>query len=271
MNDHPVIRAFPDRPIALAPDRAGTRRRRLQLIGVVLLFVPLIWFGYSTLHARALRADLKARGVQAEMVSAEGSCLSRRNITGNTPSGCNLDIRYRTQEGGAERTAKVYLPGAAPLVFAPSVLYDPQDPSRVMTRADVDRGDPFMNLAVPLAAFTIIPILALLIWLATGNGRLKQAAAAPRPGIVPIQRATRDKRNRLEVFFPNPAGGPDGRALFASGGPLLVTPPAGETDGRQWALALLTAKGWPLLLDQDLARLDLTPDERETILRAARS
>jgi hypothetical protein len=270
MNAHPIVHAFPDRAIALAPDPAATKRRRLQLAGVLLLFVPLIWFGYSTLHTRALRADLRTRGVPAEVLSAEGSCLSRRGITGDSPRGCNLDIRYRTRDGGAERTASVYLPGAAPLVFAPPVLYDPEDPGRVMTKADVERGDPFMNLAVPLAAFTLIPLVALLVWFATGDGQLKRAAAAPRPTIVPVLRATRDKQGRLAIVFPRPGGGPDGRALFATGEPLLVTPPAGAPAGSQWAAALLTAKDWPILLDQDLARLDLTPDERDAILRAAR-
>ena len=190
MNDHPVLHAFPRRPIALVRDPARARRRLVLLIGVLLLFVPLIWFAGSTIHTRALRADLRARGVPAEVIDAQGSCYSRRNISGDTPRGCNLDIRYRTQEGGAERSAKVYLPGAAPLVFAPPVLYDPQDPARVMTKADVDRGDPFMNLAVPFVLFTLLPLVALLVWFATGDGKLRKAAAAPRPGIVPILRAT---------------------------------------------------------------------------------
>lgn len=272
MNDHPVLHAFPGRPIALVRDPAKTRRRAMLLVGAMLLFVPLIWFGASTLHTRALRADLRARGLPAEVLNAQGDCYSRRNVTGDTPRGCNFDIRYRTRDGGPERTAKVYLPGAAPLVFAPAVLYDPQDPSRVMTRADVDRGDPFMNLAVPIVLFTLMPLVALLVWLATGDAALRRAASAPRPGIVPILRVTRDARtNRLRVFFPRPGGGPDGAATFATGGPLLVTPPPAEGEGRQWALALLTDKGWPVLLDETLSRLDLTPDERGAILRAARS
>jgi len=271
MNDHPVLHAFPRRPIALVRDPARARRRLVLLIGALLLFVPLIWFAASTLHSRALRADLRARGVPAEVIDAQGNCYSRRSISGNTPRGCNLDIRYRTRADDAERSAKVYLPGAAPLVFAPPVLYDPQDPARVMTKADVDRGDPFMNLAVPFVLFTLLPLVALLVWFATGDGKLRKAAAAPRPGIVPILRATRDPRtNRLQLFFPRPGGGPDGAATFASGGPLLVTPPAGGAEGRQWALALLAEKDWPLLLDEGLSRLDLTPEERESILRAAR-
>lgn len=274
MNEHPVLHAFPGRPLAVVRDAAHRRRRLLMLIGALLLFAPLIWFAATTLQTRALRADLGQRGVAAEVLSAEGSCLSRRNITGDTPSGCNLDVRYRVrpEHGGGEREASVYLPGAAPLVFAPPVLYDPQDPGRVMTEADVQRGDPFMNLAVPIFFFSVIPVIALLIWFATGDGALKAAAARPRPGIVPVERAVRDpKSNRLDIWFPRPGGGPPGKAAFRTGGPLLVTPPAGAPAGQQWALALLGTKDWPILLDQDLKALDLTDAERAAIQAAARS
>lgn len=272
MSDAPVVRAFPRRPIVLAADPAAARRRMLLLVGALLLFLPLIWFGSSTLQERALRADLRARGVEAEVLTAEGSCLSRRGITGDTPSGCNLDIRYRVQDahGGGEREAEVYLPGAAPLVFAPPALYDPEDPERVMTRADVERGQPFMNVAVPIVLFTLLPLLALLAWAASGRGALKQAAADPRPAIVPIVRAARHAQtNRLDIWFQRPDGG-EGLRSYKSGGPLLVAPPPEATPGQQWVLALLTAKGWPILLDQELAELDLTDAERAAIWQAAR-
>lgn len=272
MSDTAAVRAFPRRAIALVANPAATRRRTLLLVGALLLFLPLIWFGYTTLQERALRADLRARGVEAEVLTADGSCLSRRGITGDTPRGCNLDIRYRVQDahGGGEREAEVYLPGAAPLVFAPPALYDPEDPDRIMTKADVERGAPFMNVAVPLVLLTLLPLFALLLWFATGRGALKQAAANPHPTIVPIVRAARHAQgNRLDIWFQRPDGG-EGLRSYKSGGPLLVAPPPEAPPGQQWALALLTPKGWPILLDQDLKELNLTDEERTTIWQAAR-
>jgi len=271
MSEHPILHAFPNRPIALVTDPAAQRRRRLALVGILLLFVPLIWFSAKTWQERTLRADLRERGVQAEVISAEGSCYARRTISGDQPKGCNLDIRYRAQGEDQERSASVYLPGRAPLVFAPPVLYDPEDPSRVMTQANVEGEQSIVNVAIPLAFFILIPAFALLAWLASGDRALRQAAAAPKPAIVPILRAARNPRNnRLEIWFERPADGKEGFAIFPTGTPLLVMPPPGSPPDRQWAAALLTPKGRPVLLDQELARLDLADGERAAILRAAR-
>jgi len=271
MSDVPVVQAFPKRPIALKVVAGDARRRKLMLVGALLLFLPLVWYGYSTLQRWSLRDDLRERGVKAEVLNAEGSCLSRRGISGDTPRGCDYDIRYavRPEHGGGEREASVYLPGAPPLVFAPSVLYDPQDPARVMTERAVQQDDRIVDIAIPTVLLTLLPLIALLVWFATGKGALRQAAAAPRPAIVAIERAVR-RQGRLDVWFRKPDGKGQGLRSFRRGGPLLVAPPAGAPPDQQWALALLAANGHPLLLDETLAELELTEVEREAIYRAAR-
>ncbi|RJF88147.1 hypothetical protein D3874_14910 [Oleomonas cavernae] len=271
MSDVPVVQAFPKRPIAIKVVAADVRRRRLMLVGALLLFLPLVWYGNSTLQRWSLRADLRERGVTAEVLNAEGSCLSRRGVSGDTPRGCDYDIRYavRPEHGGGEREASVYLPGAPPLVFAPSVLYDPQDPSRVMTERAVQQDDRIVDIAIPTALLTLMPLLALLVWFATGKGALVKAAAAPRPAIVAIERAVR-RQNRLEIWFRKPDGKGQGMRSFPKGGPLLVAPPPGAAPDKQWALALLNLSGYPILLDEELAELELTEAERGAIYRAAR-
>lgn len=271
MSDVPVIQAFPKRPIALKVVPGDAWRRRLMLIGALLLFLPLVWYGNSTLQRWSLRADLRERGVKAEVLNAEGSCLSRRTISGDTPRGCDYDIRYavRPEHGGGEREASVYLPGAPPLVFAPSVLYDPQDPDRVMTERAVQQDDRIVDIAIPTVLLTLMPLLALLVWFATGNGALKAAAAAPRPAIVAIDRAVR-RPNRLDIWFRKPDGKGQGLRSFKKGGPLLAAPPAGAPPDKQWALALLSLNGHPILLDEGLTELELTEAERAAIYLAAR-
>ena len=55
--------------------------------------------------------------------------------------------------------------------------------------------------------------------------------------------------------------------VFAKGKePLLLHPPAGAGSDNPWALAVLSPRGRPILLDSDLATLDLTAAERNAIL-----
>lgn len=271
MSDVPVIQAFPRRAIAVNAVPGEARRRLLMLIGALLLFLPIAWFTYSTVERVSLRADLRARGVSAEVLNAQGNCLSQRTISGDSPRGCNLDIRYavRPEHGGGEREASVYLPGEAPLVFAPAVLYDPQDPGRVMTERDVQRDESIVNIAIPGVFLTLLPLLALLLWFATGKRAFRQAAAEPRPAVVPIERAVR-RPDRLDVWFRRPDGKGQGLRSFRKGEPLLVAPPAGSPPDQQWALALLTRSGHPILIERELAELALTEEERAAIYRAAR-
>jgi hypothetical protein len=272
MNNAPVIQAFPRRPIGLIEKPGQARRRAIWLVVILLLFIAPLWYGYSVWQRTSLRADLAQRGVSADVVSAEGECLSRRQITGDSPRGCNFDVSYRVRDehGGGVRQAKLYLRGAAPAAFAPPVIYDPGDPNRAMFAPEVRDGERMMNVAVPIVLFTLVPALGLLGWFAGGRSALAQAAQAPNPTIVAIDRAVRDPRTgRLDIWFDRPDGNGQGLKPFPTGGPLLVAPPPGAAPERQYALALLNAKGWPLLLDQELGELDLTAEERAAVQRAA--
>ena len=268
----PVLDAFPRRPIALAVSDKDRASRRLWLIGALLLLLPLFYFGYTNWREASLRADLRARGVPAEVLNAEGSCLSRRTIGGDEPRGCDYEISYRlrAEEGGEVRQGSIYVPGSGPRVFAPSARYDPLDPGRIMADADIERDPPIMSLAVPLGLPLLLSGLAFLVWFAMGKRSLAKAASAPRPALVPVRRAAvREKTDVLEVWFERPDGS-EGKQGFPGHGPLYVRLPAGEADGRQFALALLGANGRAILLSEDLRELALEEGERAAIVAAAR-
>ena len=74
-------------------------------------------------------------------------------------------------------------------------------------------------------------------------------------------------QSTLQVFFHKPDGGKELVQIFAKDKePLLFHPPAGAASDNPWALALISPRGRPILLDRDLATLDLTEAERAAIL-----
>ena len=188
---------------------------------------------------------------------------SRRGIT----LGCTYQVRYRLrpEEGGGERQGTVYVPGSGPRIFAPPARYDPQHPDRIMSEADLARGEPFMNVAMPVGIFGLLSGLCLLVWFAIGKPTLRRAAAMPRPVLLPIIRtAQRPKTNIIDVTFERPGGG-EAMQGFANSLPFIV-----EDADRRFALALLGPKDRPVLLRNDLGELQLTDEERAAIFAAAR-
>jgi hypothetical protein len=270
MAEASVVEAFPRRALRLPHDPGRRRRRLLSLGGVLLLFLPTIWFGWKLLDDMAVRSDLRQRGVEATVLETEGECTSRRQISGDEPLGCNLEIVYevRPEHGGGERRADVWLDGDAPRVFAPPALYDPEDPSRVMFKPEVERDLGWDNMLGPLIP-AVLGVLALLLWIAGGKRGLARAGRDPRPAVVPIDRSAREG-NFHQVWFRAPGREKPVLDVFpANSGPLLVRPPAGAQEDESWALALLPEKGRPFLLDRDLARYDFSADERGAIWDAA--
>ncbi len=268
-----VIQAFPRRPIAPALTKEQANRRRLWLLAVIAIFLVAAYFGFRDWQRAALRDDLRARGVEAEVLEAEGSCLSRRQISGDQNLGCTYTIQYRLrpEHGGEVRSAEARLSERF-LVFAPPALYDPADPSRVMFKPEVERAPDHVSGTITWAVLILVPAAALLLWLATGRRALAAAARDPKPTVVAIDRAVRrTPSNQLEIWFERPEGGAPILNVFREGnGPLLVPPPADAPADRDYALALLTPKGRPILLDDRLAMVALSDEERAAVLQAAR-
>jgi hypothetical protein len=270
MDDAPVLAAFPRRPLRLVRTRDHVRKRLLGLGFVVLLAVPAAWFFYDVWRESGLRADLRERGVVAELLHSEGTCTSRRQISGDEPLGCNLTITYavRKEHGGSTRSADVWLDGARPRVFTPPPIYDPQAPDRVMLRSEIERDMRWGEVIGP-SILAVFPLLALLWWLATGSGALARAARNPDPVIVPVERFAR-RGTSLQVWFRAPDGGAPVRSEFPEGsGPLFVEPSGGSSFDRPHVLGLARPGKIPVLLDRDLARLDFTDEERRAVWRAA--
>lgn len=184
MSASPILDAFPRRPIALATTPGRRRGRIIGLVICLLLFGPSLYWGLIRWQEASLRADLRERGVPAAATGdAEGTCTSRRaRLSGNdTPQGCDFTISYtlRSEEGGGERQAKVHVAGRAP-IFTPQAVYDPQDPSRVMLRPEMERDPGFSESSTPFFLL-ILPLMGFTWWWFTGRRGLAKAAASPDP------------------------------------------------------------------------------------------
>ncbi len=190
MSASPVLDAFPRRPIGLVTTPQRRRGRIAGLLLCLVLFGPSLYWGIVRWNEASLRADLREHGVMAAYTgTGEGSCTSRRGrLTGeDTPRGCSFTITYtlRAEEGGGERQAEVYLHGRPP-ILTPSAWYDPQDPSRVMLRPEIDRDPSWSQRWAPFLLL-LLPLVGLLWWWFSGRGGLAKAAASPDPLIAPIE------------------------------------------------------------------------------------
>lgn len=268
-----VIDLFPRRPLALRADPARTRRRLLLLAATALLALPALYWGYRSAESAMLRADLKARGVRAaETMDAEGNCTSRRSRAGGgeSPIGCALNVTYRLrpEEGGAVMTAPVHLEGSAP-IFTPSAIYDPKDPSRVMLEPEMARAMTWSELLGPLFLL-LLPAATLLAFFGSSRRGLARAARNPDPVIVPVEKVIRQPRKTIVHTRAPGAAQPFADSFTAPELPLVVPGPAGAPAEQQWVLALKEPGGRHHVLDSRLAWLDLTDDERNRLLSAAR-
>ena len=265
-----IRQAFPTRPLG-RPDTPGRRKARLWVPLLTLLAaLPALYWTVTSWQVESLRRDLAARGVEAEILDSQGTCYGvRGRITRETSTtGCDLTIRYRLrgEHGGEVRTAEVRSNGEQPL-FAPPALYDPDDPSRVMLKPEVDAGISTQHVVIT-AILWLMPALVLLVGWALTRPGLARAARDPRPVLVPIVQAVQVGHGQLHVKFETPSGRQVTDA-FQNAMPFLVPAPAGEDPGRDWALALLGRNGRPYLLDSRLEYLDFTENERSAIRAAA--
>ncbi len=162
--------------------------------------------------------------------------------------------------------ADVWLDGRQP-IFTPPALYDPADPSRVMLKPEAERDLRWSEwIGVPFAL--AIPLAGLLLWLFGRKHQLEGAVGDPRPVTVPVEKMVR-RGALLEVWFREPAG-KERLQVFPQGKmPYLVNPPPDDGSDRPWALALLSPRGRPVLLDNELSELELSDEERRGLLGRA--
>ena len=270
MPNSPMLEAFPRRPLKPKIPPGYARKRLFGLVLVLLLILPSIYLFLKVAHEDSLRSDLRARGVDTQVLSSQGRCTSRRQISGDQPLGCNLEISYRPlrAHGGDVRTADVWLDGSAPRVFTPSAIYDPEDPSRVMLKPEVER-DAELDEFILAIVLLVLPAGALLLWFASGQRRLAGAARDPRPQLVPIERMVPSQH--WTEYWVRPEGSEEAvRTMLSSRQrPFLVQPPESDSAQHAWALVLLDRKDRPVMLDGELDLLDFTADEKEALRAAA--
>jgi len=268
-----VVEIFPRRPIRLAPSPRRRNGRILLLIVILLSALPAAYWGERAWSSAQLRSELRARGVHAdETMGADGECTSRRNRISNRsePIDCWFTVRYRlrAEEGGTVRQNPLHLEGDSP-IFTPPVIYDPQNPDRAMLQPEMDRDMTWSELIGPIGLL-LIPGMLLLAFFFTSRKGLAKAAASPEPIVVAIEKAIRQPG---KLYLHTRAPGADKPAVDtfpAPTMPLLVAPPRDAPGDQQWALALRSPKGRHYVLDSEIALLDLSPEERNAVLKAAR-
>jgi hypothetical protein len=163
-------------------------------------------------------------------------------------------------------TAPAHLDGRMP-IFTPPAFYDPRAPERVMLKPEMDRDLGWDETFGPYVLL-IIPAILLGLFFATSRRGLAAAARSPRPLAVAIEKVGRAP-NKYWVRFRAPGAAKSYVDTFKGTTPLLIRPPQGAPPGEEWALALVSPGGRPHLLDQQLAWLDLTDEERSAVLAAA--
>lgn len=263
-----LIDAFPRRPIGLSEKAKGAQTTKVLLVlaaiplAITAVFVVLILGQFS------LYRDLGERGVEATTLNLDGSCTTRR-ISGNTS--CYYAARYqlRPQEGGGEREGSVHFYQRPITVMGslPPTLYDPQDPSRILTRDDLEAGvgtGYYAGIAAPLA----FALLFLGLALAQKRKERRMGSAQGTPVLVPVTDVVRRMPvNEVSVTYRDPGSGKTKVFRFdPKVQPFLVTSGSGSEATEM--LALRAEDGGLYPIDSDLAFLDLSEDERRTVLSA---
>jgi hypothetical protein len=245
------------------------------LLTILVLSTPSIYFAADLVRQEILRDDLRQRGVDAKVLDEHGECRSARNRYTNAvrSTGCTIQLSYqpRPEHGGEILHAKVSLleePYSSDVLPA---LYDPQNPNRVMLDSEVHRQLSGDEIALPIVSLSL-PLLPVIAWIALGRFGFAAAARHPVAEIVPILGAVRVLRpRRLDVRFRRTSGTRTFVDSFMDAAePLLVrNPDAPDSATQQWGLALVGRRGRAYLLDRALVYLDLTEQERVTILQSA--
>jgi hypothetical protein len=269
-----LVDVFPRRPLKLAANPKRRNARILLLVVTLLSALPAAYWGSNAWLSAQLRSDLRARGVQAaNMMDAEGECMSRRSRITNSsrPINCSFLVTYelRPEEGGGTRKNEMQLDGGSP-IFTPPVIYDPQNPDRAMLQPEMEREMSWSELIGPFALL-LIPGVLLLVFVLTSRRGLAAAAANPQPVVVEIEKAVRSPGR---MFLHTRVPGADKAVVDTFSdplAPLIVPPPPGTSVERQYALALKSPTGRHFVLDSALALLDLSPGERAAVLDAARA
>ena len=116
----------------------------------------------------------------------------------------------------------------------------------------------------------LFPAILLVVFFATSRRGLAKAARNPDPVVALVEKVDR-RSGKLIVRSRVPGAERSHVDTFAQPETALrVPPPAGAAADQHWVLALRLPDGRHYVLDSELARLDLTADERNRLLSAAR-
>lgn len=258
-----LLQAFPDRPLGLTRRVGGWRTPRVFAAIALVLLIPTLIGTWYLAGEYALRQTLRDQGVVARTLSLDGECVTRQRSRGTR---CTAVARYVVQpvHGGGEREATVTFHRRPMVILGnlPAMVYDPADSSRAMPREELGSAPSagyFIAVLSPGLLMLVFAGVAVSSW----RRSRRVADATGSPAFISVRNILRSTANELTLVFEDPRTGKPVRAYYDTGVmPLLVT---GQDGGLQ-VLALVSSGGEAYPLDDRLAFLDLSDEERRAVL-----
>lgn len=255
---------LPPRPLRLDP-RALARRAGRHLLTSALILVVAIGFcvgcgylGRDILRERALwRAGLPGR-----VLSVEGKVESTNFLFNDY----RLEVRWTDAQGSA-RTAKTgfLLTGAkVDASAAPSLRYDPADPSRIVLSWAAESGVASAALPLLMGVLGLFMLVAFPFMLREERRKLTLVKMCAEDGeeVLPQLVGLTEYKGNWTIRFRMPDD-PQVRKAAGRDEPLVL-----HRDGGQRLLALRSPRAPDriYLVQADLAPFDLSDQERARIL-----
>lgn len=256
---HPVLAAFPNRPLAVRVPARTWPARVFAVFGALLFGACGIWFGISYLPG--VVTDFSLRGVAQPVPTARvsnGHCTTRKGILTDCDVTLSRSIKGR---GEVSRNVSYFFVDFHTGNYTVAVMADPARPDLLTTDMGLDYyWDRAITLAVFLAIMFGLAVASLVALFAPNKARVLERALSGRPLTptlaipVTIQKnlwTVRDEHNQ-RTAWPVP-----GKAIpFGVPGPRILAVTAPGVGGM-------------VPLDEDLSWLDLTDEERRRLHAAA--
>ncbi|MBK4215997.1 hypothetical protein JJJ17_08680 [Paracoccus caeni] len=260
---------LPDRPLNIAPGSINPPR---GLIFAMILFLGLlgflVWFQGPDLY-RDWQISRNPVELQEALIE-NGECTTRKGFF----TDCSADVAYsyegQSYDGHIELAFFDFHTGD----YWVSVVISGDDPSLATLSLGLEK---LWNRIIVLALFSALflgLVISSLVQRARANKARKGIAGSARLGLVPVVLTNVFERGRKThvTYAERIAPGKNGKAanttFVAPAQPLLSFDQDGQTVGIgvRHPDALL-----PVLLDAELERLSLTPEERQAALAQIRS
>ena len=257
---HPVLAAFPRRPLTLKPGRGSIGAWLMALLGLVLFGGFLVLAGVQIVPE--IRDDLAIRdsAVPAPQVRVtDGRCRSRMFLFQD----CEVTLSWRGKDGQGSRKLSYMFVEPHMGSWSVTPMMDPARPELVSTDLGLQRLTNRMLTAAGAVVFAILLIGGLIVAATKGQGKAREVKALSGRPLEPVP-----------VRFAGWGTGPSWR-VQDEGGATFEWPvrkkdkPFLLDAQRGLVLALRPAGGGPAFpLDEKLRFVTLSAEERARVRQA---